>query len=75
MIRLASQKLEDLNENQREVLSLTFPVNSKKFEELRAKVQGFYAEVYEIMAKEIESDEVCQLNIQLFPVTIAEEKK
>lgn len=75
MIRLASQKLEDLNENQREVLSLTFPVNSKKFEELRAKVQDFYAEVYEIMAKEIESDEVCQLNIQLFPVTIAEEKK
>lgn len=68
MIRIASERIGFIDQDHREVVSITASINSKHFNQYRDKVRQFYAEMYELFSDEKTPDSVYQLNIQLLPL-------
>lgn len=70
MISLAKQSLETMDDNEREVLSLTFSMSRTKYDEVSQLARDFYSDMFELLSKhDSDAEDVFQLNIQLFPLT------
>jgi len=69
MLELASQSLDQLPGDQRDVSALTFGIRKKDFPALKKHLQLMRKELLDFSVDTGEADEVVQVNIQLFPLT------
>ncbi len=66
----ALQSAEDADFKRRSISGITMAIDSSRLEEARKRIAQFRKEMYELLAsEEAQSDEVYQLNIQLFPLS------
>lgn len=69
MLRLGSDMLSDLPGSERDFSALTFGIKREKFADLKKHIQLMRKELLDFSAKPGESEDVVQVNIQLFPLT------
>lgn len=74
MIRLAAEALRNTPQNLREMNGATITIPKEKLPEIKEKIRAFRKEINQLASSYENSDEVFQLNIQLFPLTAVEEK-
>lgn len=69
MIRLAEDAIESIAREDREISSMTLGISKKAFNEIKKKIQDFKDEILsDVLSDNSESEEVYQLNFQLFPL-------
>lgn len=69
MIDLGKDALDNIPKTERNVSTLTFSANHKSLEEIRQAADAFRTRVKGIIESHQGEDRVCQLNIQLFPLS------
>ncbi|MBX2799868.1 MAG: TIGR02147 family protein [Myxococcales bacterium] len=70
MMERATASMDDVPAELRDISSLTFCAGSASLAELKERVRRFRQEVIALAASESEGEQVVQLNIQLFPLTM-----
>ena len=69
MIQLAEEAIVKVKPQDREISGMTLGISKKAFKEIKKKIQDFKDEVLsDVLADSTESEEVYQLNFQLFPL-------
>lgn len=71
---LAESAIDNVDLLKRDLTSITFPMNSHRMPELKKVLKEFRRKILTLM-KDEHSDEVYQLNLQLFPLTQQKEKE
>lgn len=66
MITRAAEALEELQQDQRDISSLTVAVSKEKIAEVRRRIHEFKRSLHAFMASGEQADTVYQLNLQLF---------
>lgn len=74
MIRLAGDALRKCKPSEREFNGATIAIPKENLPELKEKIRAFRKEINQLASGFEDPDQVYQLNIQLFPLTILEEK-
>lgn len=74
MIKLASEALRKNTNTEREMNGATISIPKDKLPELKEKIRAFRKEINQLASSYKNPEEVYQLNIQLFPLTLQEEK-
>jgi uncharacterized protein (TIGR02147 family) len=74
MLRLAFDALKNKSQSEREMNGATLAIPKEKLPELKEKIRAFRKEINQLTSSYEGSEEVYQLNIQLFPLTSPEEK-
>jgi uncharacterized protein (TIGR02147 family) len=69
MLRLGSEMLTSLPAPERDFSGITFGIKREKFADLKKHIQLMRKELLDFSAKPGESEDVVQVNIQLFPLT------
>ena len=76
MIDLGKESIDTIPATQRDISSLTFAVSHSMFEHIKEKLILFRRELLEWCEKNNDNPEyVCQLNLQLFPVSQSTESE
>lgn len=73
MIQLASDSIERFSSSQRDITSLTFSIKAEKLEELKQLIAAFRDRIRSVLLEDESGDQVLQMNIQLFPLTIKDD--
>lgn len=69
MIQLAEDAIEKVKPEDREISGMTLGISKKAFKEIKQKIQSFKDEILsDILSDSSQSEEIYQLNFQLFPV-------
>jgi uncharacterized protein (TIGR02147 family) len=71
---LAFDALKNKSQSEREMNGATLAIPKEKLPELKEKIRAFRKEINQLTSSYEGSEEVYQLNIQLFPLTSPEEK-
>jgi uncharacterized protein (TIGR02147 family) len=75
MIQLGQDALERFETHEREISSLTLGVSASCYENIKRKIRNFKEEILNLVVEDTsDSQTVCQLNFQLFPLVAEEEK-
>ncbi len=74
MIRLATESLRKNQLAQREINGATVAIPLDKLPEVKEKIRAFRKEINQLASSFESPDQVYQLNIQFFPLTVLEEK-
>lgn len=74
MIRLASEALRQNRQVQREMNGATIAIPVNKLPEIKEKIRAFRKEINQLASSFEDPDQVYQLNIQFFPLTVLEDK-
>lgn len=69
MLQLGCDMLSELPGRERDFSALTFGIKREKFADLKKHIQLMRKELLDFSAKSGESEDVVQVNIQLFPLT------
>lgn len=71
MIQKAKESLENFTQEERNVSSLTMAVSPEIYKKITKEIYEFQEKIIELVTSEenVNQEEVCQLNFQLFPVT------
>jgi uncharacterized protein (TIGR02147 family) len=69
MLLMASRALERLPREERHVSGITLGISADGYHKLCTEINAFKDRVVQIVNHDHGSDRVCQLNVQLFPVT------
>lgn len=69
MLDISKKMITNLPSEERDFSALTFSIRRKDFPNLKKQIQLMRKELLDFSAPEGESDEVVQVNIQLFPLT------
>lgn len=69
MLQLGGNMLSELPANERDFSAVTFGIKREKFADLKKHIQLMRKELLDFSAKPNESDDIVQINIQLFPLT------
>ena len=75
MMIKASEAIDRFEKPQREISSGTFGVSQETFKIIKEKTQEFRKEMQELAAKDSHQDFVCQLNFQVFPLSLPNGEK
>lgn len=73
-LTLAAEKIELVEVSKRQFQSISIPLNPEKIEKFKKLIDSFLASAHELSRKN-EGQEIYNLNVQLFPVTILKEEK
>lgn len=73
MMRRAAESIDDVPSAERDISSLTLCLGAEGLGRLKARIQAFRRELLELEAADPDRREVVQVNIQLFPLTAADE--
>ncbi len=68
-IKLAELALDDLPKSMRDISTVSFTVNEEDFKEICSLAKDFRATVMRIARESENADRVCQINVQIFPLT------
>lgn len=69
MIQLAEDAIVNVKPESREISGMTLGISKKAFKEIKKKIQNFKDDILsDVLADSSESEEVYQLNFQLFPL-------
>ncbi len=71
VLDLAKRVIDELPVERRDVSTMTLGVNRGRITELKELIQNFRQEILKAVASDTEPEEVVQLNIQMFPLTIS----
>lgn len=74
MIRLASEALRANQQSLREMNGATIAIPADRLPEIKERIRAFRKEINQLASSFPDPDQVYQLNIQLFPLTVQEEK-
>lgn len=74
MIRLALEALRQSRQVQREMNGATIAIPVNKLPEIKEKIRAFRKEINQLASSFEDPDQVYQLNIQFFPLTVLEDK-
>ncbi|HUI93870.1 MAG TPA: TIGR02147 family protein [Chitinivibrionales bacterium] len=75
MIQIGQEALERFDPQEREISSLTLGVSNASFENIKQRIKSFKEEILNVVVEDkTDSQTVCQLNFQLFPL-VAKGKK
>jgi uncharacterized protein (TIGR02147 family) len=75
MIQIGQEALERYDPKDREISSLTLGVSNSCFEDIKQRIKNFKEEILHMVVEDkTDSQTVCQLNFQLFPLVATEEK-
>lgn len=69
MIQLAKGSIDRHPADKRDISSLTLSINTKSIKDLKQRIAIFRRELLEYACNEKKSDQVVQINFQLFPLT------
>jgi uncharacterized protein (TIGR02147 family) len=69
MIKQGSDAIERFPKPKREISAATFAVSEETFKVIKEKIQKFRKEIQELASNDPHHDFVCQLNVQLFPLS------
>ena len=69
MIGLAKSSIDRFPSGQRDISALTLSVSSESIKEIKQRISVFRKELLEFACNEKKSDQVVQINFQLFPLT------
>ncbi len=69
MMRIASDSIETVNREQREISAACIPVSEKVAAEIKLKIQEFRNEILLLASQDESPDRIYQLNLQLFPLS------
>jgi uncharacterized protein (TIGR02147 family) len=69
MIRLGHEAIDRYEKSDRDISARTLSISKTKFEELKIRIERFRREILESCCDDSDSDQVVQLNFQLFPLT------
>lgn len=75
MLDLSKKVLQETPKSERDISSLTLGLGKDKRRILKEKIQNFRKDILELVSTEDEPEEVIQVNIQMFPLTIIQEGK
>jgi uncharacterized protein (TIGR02147 family) len=68
MSKMATEKIAQLEAEERELGAITLPLSKKNFEKLRETLREIRSDLNKSFTNDQEPDSVYQLNIQLFPI-------
>jgi uncharacterized protein (TIGR02147 family) len=68
-IRLSAESIGRHPKNHRDISTVTLNINERNFEEIREKINEFRSSIIKYVNEQQAPDRVCQLNIQLFPLS------
>jgi uncharacterized protein (TIGR02147 family) len=71
VLDLAKRVIDELPVDRRDVSTMTLGVHRGRVPELKKLIQDFRQEILKAVASDTEPEEVVQLNIQMFPLTVA----
>lgn len=75
MIQIGQEALERYDPQDREISSLTLGVSNPCFENIKQRIKSFKEEILNMVVEDkTDSQTVCQLNFQLFPLVAKENK-
>jgi uncharacterized protein (TIGR02147 family) len=75
ILDLTGKVMDTLSNEERDVSTLTLGVKKDKIPLLKEKIRAFRKEILQMVANDIEPEEVVQLNMQFYPVTNNTQKK
>lgn len=75
MITLAKESIERFDPAERDIRSITIGISEAGFNELKKRMESFWKEVLAFSDTQENADQVVQVNMQLFPLSINKEKK
>lgn len=75
MIKLASESIENFGPNIRDIRSITLTVSDKGKETIKHRMEAFWKELLAFADEDKGDGDVMQVNMQLFPVAIKDEKR
>ncbi len=75
IITLGREALERFDAKDRDVRSITIGLSKEGFRELKKRMESFWKEVLAFADMQENADQVMQVNMQLFPLSIKKEKK
>jgi uncharacterized protein (TIGR02147 family) len=75
MLKRAAEAIEGVPAARRDLSSLTLRVRESSIPQLKSRLARFRRELLELEACETDGDQVLQLNLQLFPLTSAEQSR
>lgn len=70
LLDLTKAKMDTLTTRERDVSALTLGVRKERIPELREKIREFRRDILKTVVADTEPEEVFQLNIQFYPVTV-----
>jgi uncharacterized protein (TIGR02147 family) len=73
MMRLASEALERVPREEREIASLTLCISPAQLNELKAELERFETQLLQRFVADEQAERVVQLNFQMFPLSKAKE--
>ncbi len=77
MLKLATEAIERHSQKERDITALTLGINGSKIPDIKKMIATFRKELLNMACDDEDSDQVIQINIQAFPLTIipGKEKK
>ncbi len=69
MLKLASDSIERYPSEERDITALTMSVKRETLADIKARVASFRRELLELAGNDEDSDQVYQINFQVFPLT------
>ncbi len=75
IITLGKEAIERFSSKERDVRSITIGLSKEGFKELKKRMESFWKEVLAFADTQENADQVIQVNMQLFPLSIRKEKK
>jgi uncharacterized protein (TIGR02147 family) len=69
MLKLASDSIERYPSEERDITALTLSVNREALADIKARMASFRRELLELASNDNNSDQVYQVNFQVFPLT------
>jgi uncharacterized protein (TIGR02147 family) len=72
MMELASQSIDSVDRNMRDISGVTVSLSSESIEELKIMIQKFRKNVLELSERDKNKQSVYQLNLQMFPLSEVE---
>ena len=70
MMRLASESIERVPAEKRDITSVTISVSEESYTAIIEKLRALRKELLELAESDMNPEKVAQLNLQLFPVSI-----
>lgn len=75
MVQLAGEALDRIPVAERNVTGVTMAVSPRSYEQITEEIRAFQEKILRLVESDPEADRVCQMNIMLFPVSHAKERR
>lgn len=75
MLDLTKEVLETINPDERDVSALTLGVKESRLPQIKKRIQEFRQEILQLVSSDTDPDQVLQLNMQFFPVSVPRKEK